>query len=113
MQVFICAHHQELGGRAAVAKVGVLAVQAHAWVALGKVCLTDEAIAKKCLPLFIQELGRATNPAVSSSSMPTGTQSAAFIGSLSAYRKTLLAIHSLSDSHLNTYVVAVLSVQAF
>ncbi len=41
-----------------------MAVQAHAWVALGKVCLTDEATAKKCLPRFIQELGRATNPAV-------------------------------------------------
>ncbi|BDA42617.1 probable condensin complex subunit 1 at C-terminar half [Coccomyxa sp. Obi] len=39
-------------------------IQAHAWVALGKVCLTDEATAKKCLPRFIQELGRATNPAV-------------------------------------------------
>lgn len=41
-----------------------MAVQAHAWVALGKVCLTDEATAKKCLPRFIQELGRAINPAV-------------------------------------------------
>ena len=41
-----------------------MAVQAHAWVALGKICLTDEATAKKCLPRFIQELGRADNPAV-------------------------------------------------
>ena len=41
---------------------GVL--QAHAWVALGKFCLVDEATAKKCMPLFVQELGRATNPAV-------------------------------------------------
>lgn len=40
-------------------------MQAHAWVALGKLCLTDEATAKKCLPLFVQELGRAFNPAVS------------------------------------------------
>ena len=39
--------------------------QAHAWVALGKVCLTDEALAKKCVPLFVQELGRARDPAVS------------------------------------------------
>jgi condensin-2 complex subunit D3 len=38
--------------------------QAHAWVALGKLCLTDEALAKKCVPLFVQELGRAANPAV-------------------------------------------------
>lgn len=27
-------------------------------------CLADEATAKKCVPLFVQELGRATNPAV-------------------------------------------------
>lgn len=29
-------------------------VQAHAWIALGKVCLVDEALAKKCVPLFVQ-----------------------------------------------------------
>ncbi len=39
-------------------------LQAHAWVALGKFCLVDEATAKKCVPLFVQELGRATSPAV-------------------------------------------------
>ena len=33
-------------------------------MALGKLCLTDEATAKKCVPLFVQELGRAKNPAV-------------------------------------------------
>lgn len=38
--------------------------QAHAWVALGKLCLTDEAAAKKCVPLFVQELARARDPAV-------------------------------------------------
>ena len=55
-------------------------VQAHAWVALGKFCLVNEATAKKCVPLFVQELGRATNPAVrpidsnaTSSSHPTLT----------------------------------------
>ena len=37
-------------------------VQAHAWVALGKFCLVNEATAKKCVPLFVQELGRSTNP---------------------------------------------------
>lgn len=30
------------------------AVQAHTWVALGKMCLADKALAKKCLPLFVQ-----------------------------------------------------------
>ncbi len=39
-------------------------LQAHSWVALGKLCLTDEALAKKCVPLFVQELGRAQQPAV-------------------------------------------------
>jgi condensin-2 complex subunit D3 len=29
-------------------------VQAHAWIALGKVCLMDESLAKKCVPLFVQ-----------------------------------------------------------
>jgi condensin-2 complex subunit D3 len=34
-------------------------VQAHAWIALGKVCLMDENLAKKCVPLFVQ-VRRAT-----------------------------------------------------
>ena len=38
--------------------------QAHAWVALGKLCLVDEALAKKCVPMFVLELGRASAPAV-------------------------------------------------
>lgn len=29
-------------------------VQAHTWTALGKMCLADKALAKKCLPLFVQ-----------------------------------------------------------
>ena len=33
-------------------------------MALAKFCLVDEATAKKCVPLFVQELGRATNAAV-------------------------------------------------
>ena len=41
-----------------------MAVQAHAWVALGKLCLTDEALAKKCVPLFVQQLAAARAPAV-------------------------------------------------
>ncbi|KAK9813253.1 hypothetical protein WJX72_011494 [[Myrmecia] bisecta] len=40
------------------------AVQAHAWVTLGKLCLTDEPLAKKCVPLLVQELRRASTPAV-------------------------------------------------
>ncbi|KAF6260358.1 non-SMC mitotic condensation complex subunit 1-domain-containing protein [Scenedesmus sp. NREL 46B-D3] len=39
-------------------------VQAHAWIALGKVCLVDESLAKKCVPLFVQELGRSSSPVV-------------------------------------------------
>lgn len=34
------------------------ALQAHAWAALGKLCVVDELLAKKCVPLFVQELGR-------------------------------------------------------
>lgn len=33
-------------------------VRAHAWIALGKLCLVDEALAKKTLPFFVQELQR-------------------------------------------------------
>jgi len=33
-------------------------------VALGKACLVDEALAKRCVPLFVQELGPAAAPAV-------------------------------------------------
>ena len=39
-------------------------IQALAWVTLGKLCLVNESLAKKCVPLFIQELGRAASPAV-------------------------------------------------
>ena len=39
-------------------------MQAHAWVALGKLCLTDERLAKKCVPLFVQQLKAAKAPAV-------------------------------------------------
>ncbi|KAL0028583.1 hypothetical protein WJX79_003483 [Trebouxia sp. C0005] len=39
-------------------------IQAHAWVALGKLCLTDEPLAKKCVPLFVQQLKAAKAPAV-------------------------------------------------
>lgn len=34
------------------------AVQGHAWIALGKVCLVDDALAKKCVPLFVQVSAR-------------------------------------------------------
>ena len=42
----------------------LMVLQAHAWTALGKVCLSDEGLAKKCLPLFVQQLHRAACPAV-------------------------------------------------
>jgi hypothetical protein len=63
---------EEAGGPAAAASQGDLAgaelasqgqsrgrdlpvtLQAHAWIALGKVCLVDENLAKKCVPLFVQ-----------------------------------------------------------
>lgn len=33
-------------------------------MALGKLCLTDEALAKKCVPLLVQQLKAAKAPAV-------------------------------------------------
>ncbi|KFM27274.1 Condensin-2 complex subunit D3 [Auxenochlorella protothecoides] len=38
--------------------------KAHAWTALGKMCLMDEALAKLCVPLFVQQLRSAAAPAV-------------------------------------------------
>ncbi|MEW5301609.1 MAG: hypothetical protein WDW36_004459 [Sanguina aurantia] len=38
--------------------------QGLAWAALGKLCMVDEALAKKCLPLMVQELSRSRQPAV-------------------------------------------------
>ncbi|GAX77789.1 hypothetical protein CEUSTIGMA_g5232.t1 [Chlamydomonas eustigma] len=35
------------------------ALQGHAWVCLGKLCLADETLAKRCLPLFVQELSKS------------------------------------------------------
>ncbi|KAL2628612.1 hypothetical protein R1flu_013298 [Riccia fluitans] len=39
-------------------------VYVHLWVALGKLCLADDALAKRCIPLFVQELGRTNSAAV-------------------------------------------------
>eukprot|EP00798_Chlamydomonas_sp_ICE-L_P019509 gene19509-26180_t len=36
----------------------------HAWICLGKMCLVDEALAKKCVPLFVQELSRSSSHSV-------------------------------------------------
>ena len=38
-------------------------VQAHAWVALGKLCFVDATLARTCLPLFVQQLGLSTTNA--------------------------------------------------
>ena len=39
-----------------------VSLQGHAWISLGKVCLVDEALAKKLVPLFIQARGGARAP---------------------------------------------------
>ena len=39
-------------------------VRAHAFVALGKLCLEDEKLAKRCILLFVRELQRRAAPAV-------------------------------------------------
>jgi hypothetical protein len=35
-------------------RVVPMGLQAHTWVAFGKLCLVDEGLAKKCVPLFVQ-----------------------------------------------------------
>lgn len=39
-------------------------LQAHAWTALGKLCLVDEKLAKACVPHFARQLREAALPAV-------------------------------------------------
>ena len=39
-------------------------VAPHAWAALTKLCLADERLAKRCVPLFVRELSAARCPAV-------------------------------------------------
>lgn len=39
-------------------------VQALAWTTLGKLCLVNAALAKRCAPVFVQELARTPLPAV-------------------------------------------------
>ncbi len=39
-------------------------IQAHAWTALGKLCLVDERLAKACVPHFARQLRAAPEPAV-------------------------------------------------
>lgn len=39
------------------------ALAAHAWAALSKLCLADERLAKRCVPLFARELGSGRAPA--------------------------------------------------
>ncbi len=44
----------EEGAKEENAREVPVALQGHAWISLGKVCLVDEALAKKLVPLFIQ-----------------------------------------------------------
>lgn len=39
-------------------------VQALAWTTLGKLCLVNAALAKRCAPVFVQELARTPLPAI-------------------------------------------------
>ncbi|KXZ45555.1 hypothetical protein GPECTOR_53g141 [Gonium pectorale] len=40
------------------------AVSAHAWTCLGKLCMVDEGLAKKCVPLLVQEMSGSPSPVV-------------------------------------------------
>lgn len=53
-----------LGPTLASGRIVPPALQAHAWTALGKLCLIDEQLAKKCMPIFIQELDKASTAVV-------------------------------------------------
>ncbi|GFR51612.1 hypothetical protein Agub_g14038 [Astrephomene gubernaculifera] len=40
------------------------AVSAHAWTCLGKLCIADESLAKKCVPLLVQEMSGSPSPVI-------------------------------------------------
>lgn len=46
------------GAEGAVHRPVPAAVQGHAWTSLGKVCLVDEGLAKRVVPLFVQVRSR-------------------------------------------------------
>ena len=48
------------GAAAGVEEAGADVVPGQAWVCLGKLCLSDEALAKRCLPLFVQVGGEGS-----------------------------------------------------
>lgn len=50
-------------------------MQAHAWMALGKVCLVNEQLAKRCILDFVRELHAARATAVSHPSPTQQTHS--------------------------------------
>jgi len=47
------------GSAAGPAPTAAYAVPGHAWLCLGKLCLVDEALAKRVVPLFVQVGGYA------------------------------------------------------
>ncbi|KAG2440678.1 hypothetical protein HYH02_010257 [Chlamydomonas schloesseri] len=54
------------GGGGSSAAAAATAVCAQAWTALGKLCMVDEGLAKKCVPLMVQEMSTSPSPAVRS-----------------------------------------------
>ncbi|GIL80353.1 hypothetical protein Vretifemale_9598 [Volvox reticuliferus] len=51
-------------GVSAAARVAQTTVSAHAWTCLGKMCMVDESLAKKCVPLLVQEMSGSPSPVV-------------------------------------------------
>ncbi|GLI65850.1 hypothetical protein VaNZ11_009480, partial [Volvox africanus] len=51
-------------GGPAAARGAQTTVSAHAWTCLGKMCMVDEALAKKCVPLLVQEMSGSLSPVV-------------------------------------------------
>ncbi|GLC77673.1 hypothetical protein PLESTF_001971200 [Pleodorina starrii] len=51
-------------GGPAAGHVAQTAVSAHAWTCLGKMCMVEESLAKKCVPLLVQEMSGSPSPVV-------------------------------------------------
>lgn len=73
-------------------------LQAHAWTALGKLCLVDEKLAKACVPHFAQQLREAALPAVRNNiAVGLTDMCIAYTGLVDAHVPRLAAC--LSDEH--------------
>ncbi|KAG2488406.1 hypothetical protein HYH03_013090 [Edaphochlamys debaryana] len=63
-QALTAAAARPAAGSSRESQASASAVAAHAWTCLGKLCMVDEGLAKKCVPLLVQEMSGSPSPVV-------------------------------------------------